>query len=298
MSSPTESDNFSTVPARQVDLKGSSGLRLVADFHGHDDAPPVLLLHGGGQTRHAWGGTASLLADAGFLAVTMDQRGHGDSEWCDEGNYRIEDFARDLGAVAASFKRPPALVGASLGGLASLLLEGELKPGTAAAIVLVDVTPQLERSGVEKILGFMAAHPDGFASLDEAADAVTRFLPHRPRPSDTSGLAKNLRRGADQRYRWHWDPGFLAPGQRMASHAANPNRMREAAAAIEVPALLVRGRMSEIVSEAGAKDFLELAPHAEFVDVENAAHMVAGDRNDVFTDAVIEFLGRRLKVAA
>ncbi|MFT5433177.1 MAG: pimeloyl-ACP methyl ester carboxylesterase [Myxococcota bacterium] len=294
---PNKSSSHSNDP-RTIEFAGHDGLRLVADARGAEDAPPVLLLHGGGQTRHAWGGTAALLAEAGFLALTMDQRGHGDSAWCEDGNYRVEDYALDVGAVSSALGRPPALVGASLGGLASLLIEGEISPGTGAAIVLVDVTPQLESNGIQKILGFMAAHPEGFESLEKAADSVAEFLPHRPRPSDTSGLAKNLRLGEDKRYRWHWDPRFLEPGQRLASSVKNPNRLREAAARLEIPALLVRGRMSEIVSEAGARDFLELAPHAEFVDVENAAHMVAGDRNDVFTGAVIEFLGRRLKAAA
>ena len=63
-----------------------------------------------------------------------------------------------------------------------------------------------------------------------------------------------------------------------------------AARNLRVPTLLVRGRMSELVSEASVREFLELAPHAQFVDVTGAGHMVAGDRNDVFSAAVIGFL--------
>ena len=58
-------------------FKGAAGNRLVADVYG-DAGQPVLLLHGGGQTRHAWRRTAEHLARAGATAYALDQRGHGD----------------------------------------------------------------------------------------------------------------------------------------------------------------------------------------------------------------------------
>ena len=144
-----------------------------------------------------------------------------------------------------------------------------------------------------RILEFMGAHPDGFASLEDAADHIASFLPGRRRPRNLSGLAKNLRQGADGRWRWHWDPRMMgdespdpvAVQQSVESHL----RM---AGALSVPTLLVRGRMSDVVSEDDARAFLAAVPHAEYVDVANAAHMVAGDENDVFVDAVLAFLDR------
>ena len=278
---------------RRLQFVGAGGLALVADAWGREGDPPVLLLHGGGQTRHAWRSTAVRLAAAGFHAVTLDLRGHGDSAWADDGDYDIVAFAGDIHAVAMALPQRPALVGASLGGLSSLVCQ-YLHP-VATAVVLVDITPRMEPEGVERIVGFMQAHPEGFASVDEAADAIARYLPHRPRPSDTSGLAKNLRRGEDGRWRWHWDPRFLddRPGRGNADE--RHGKLRDAARSLDVPTMLVRGRMSEIVSEEGVREFLEAVPHAEFVDVEDAAHMVAGDRNDAFCDAVIDFLGRTLR---
>jgi non-heme chloroperoxidase len=184
----------------------------------------------------------------------------------------------------------PALVGASLGGLTSLLLEGEVSPGSASALVLVDVVPRVERDGADRIHAFMTGNPDGFADLEEAAQAIAAYLPHRPQRGVPAGLEKNLRRGDDGRWRWHWDPAFL--GDDALAAVTDLERMRACAGRLRQPTLLVRGRMSDIVSEAGAREFLADCPHAKFVDVSEAGHMVAGDRNDAFTAAVLGFLGR------
>jgi non-heme chloroperoxidase len=276
-------------PVARRELIGRDGLALRADAWGDPSAPPVLLLHGGGQTRHAWGGTAAALAREGWYALALDLRGHGDSGWDARGDYSVDAFVADLRAVVAQLTAPPVLVGASLGGITALLAEAESERSISRALVLVDIAVRIEPEGAMRIISFMQARPEGFASLDEAADAVAAYLPHRERPSDLSGLAKNLRRGDDGRWRWHWDPLFLQPG-----HGPRPgqegDRMEAAARRLRVPTLLVRGRLSDLLSEQGARHFLELTPRARFVDVRGAGHMVAGDRNDRFTDAVLAFL--------
>ncbi len=272
------------------DLSGEGGLRIEADAYGDASARPVLLLHGGGQTRHSWGSTAATLAAAGWYAVAYDQRGHGASGRSPSGHYEPGRFAEDLVEIATTFEQPPVVVGASLGGLAALLAEGVLAPGLFAGIVLVDITPRQEREGVNRIVSFMLDRAvEGFGSLDEAADAVAAYQPHRNRPRDHSGLQKNLRLDADGRWRWHWDPELFNSDNGL--HAAQePGRFVAAAAQLTLPTLLVRGKLSDLVSEETAQEFLELVPHAQFVDVSGAGHMVAGDRNDRFCDAVVEFL--------
>jgi pimeloyl-ACP methyl ester carboxylesterase len=264
-------------------------LCLVGDAYGDPSAPPVLLLHGGGQTRHAWGGTAAALASHERQAISLDLRGHGDSGWDPEADYRVETFARDLCAVARQLPSRPAVVGASLGGLAALIAQGESDTPPASAVVLVDIAPRVDPVGVVRIVEFMTGYPDGFASLEEAADAVASYVPHRPRPRDLNGLRKNLRLGSDGRYRWHWDPRFMS-GERPPRASQDPERLEAAARALRVPTLLVRGRQSDVVNEDGARAFLALVPHARYVDVSGAGHMVAGDQNDPFTQAVVSFL--------
>ena len=255
----------------------------------------ALLLHGGGQTRHSWQGTAKALAVRDWRAVTIDQRGHGESDWSKTGDYSIDAYAGDLTAVLHHLKREldtaPVVIGASLGGLAGLLAAAA-DDRSMQALVLVDVTPHLKTDGVERILGFMAASAEcGFDSLQEAADTIAAYLPHRPRPSGLSGLAKNLRLDGDGRYRWHWDPRFLSSRGDAREYADVTRAMIvEAARQLRLPVLLIRGRESELVGEQEARQFVELVPHARVSDVSGARHMVAGDRNDVFTAAVLKFL--------
>ena len=267
------------------------GLNLVGDAHGDPTHPPVLLMHGGGQTRHAWAGTARALARHGWFAVCVDLRGHGDSGWSPDGDYSIDIFARDMVSIARAFDRPPVLVGASLSGLAALVAQGEAETTLLAALVLVDVTPRLDPQGTQHILDFMSARlVDGFATLEEAADTIAAYVPHRQRPKNLDGLAKNLRRHPDGRYRWHWDPQFMT-GKKSPDVHAQPDRLFAATRNLRIPTLLVRGRMSDLVTVEAAEEFLVLAPHAKFADVSGAGHMVAGDRNDAFTAAVVAFLG-------
>jgi pimeloyl-ACP methyl ester carboxylesterase len=270
-----------------------AGLTLAADAYGPDDGPPVVLLHGGGQTRHAWDGTARLLGAKGWRATTVDLRGHGDSDWSATGDYGLDDFAADVRAVAAAQARPPTLIGASLGGISSLVAIADAPDPDAVAsgLVLVDVAPRLETVGITRIADFMLGHLDGFASLDEVADAVAAYNPHRPRPTDLSGLRKNVRLRDDGRWYWHWDPQFLQGGRTDEPRSfTNEDRLEAAARALRLPTLLVRGRQSDVLSEEGARRLLTLTPHARYVDVGDAGHMVAGDRNDAFNDAVVAFL--------
>lgn len=281
--------------ARTIQYQVASNLKLTADTWGNSDDPPVLLLHGGGQTRFAWGGTARTLAEKGWYAVSLDLRGHGESDWAADKNYNIDAYVADLHQVLKHFDQKPVLIGASLGGMTSLLTEGESAQPVSAAVVLVDITPRVEQEGVDRIRAFMTGRPNGFADLDEAADYVAAYLPHRPRPKNLNGLAKNLRQGEDGRYRWHWDPEMLSP----ARLRRDPERMMAAARALTVPTLLVRGKVSDVVSEDTAEEFRTAVPHAEYADVSDAGHMVAGDQNDAFGLAVLGFLdGVKAKLAA
>ena len=277
------------VPVERRIFPASQGLELVGDAFGDAAHPPALLFHGGGQTRHSWSGTAERLAQSGWYAVSIDLRGHGESDWDPDGAYRSTGFRDDVVAIARSFDRP-VLVGASLGGISSLLAVHEAGNDVARALVLVDIATRMEQSGAERIMDFMKGGLDGFDTLEEVADAVAAYNPHRPRPKDISGLEKNLRRGDDGRWRWHWDPAFMTPSENGDEKLVSQEVLDAAAASLTLPTLLVRGKMSDLLSEEGARTFLAQVPHARFADVSGAGHMVAGDKNDAFSDAVLDFL--------
>jgi len=280
------------------ELSGADGVVLAADVGGPEDGPTIVLLHGGGQTRHSWAGTWRLLVEEGWRAWSVDLRGHGDSQWAPDGDYSLDAFADDVVAISQALPDPPILVGASLGGISSLVAvtDAPVQTDVARALVLVDVAHRIEVDGRERIGDFMRGNIDGFASLDEAADVFSAYNPHRPRPSDLSGLSKNLRQREDGRWHWHWDPAFVqgkfgSPDETRSS-VVDPDRLGQAVDSLTIPTLLVRGRSSDLLSEEGARDFLDRAPHAEFADVAGAGHMVAGDRNEIFNQAILGFLER------
>ncbi len=269
--------------------QGAGGVRIAGDSWGNPNGPLVLLQHGGGQTRHAWKGAGERLGAAGYHAVAFDARGHGDSDWAPDGVYGQDIMVEDLKCVVAALgDRRPVLVGASMGGGTSLVAVGE-DHVDATALVIVDIAPRVEPQGVDKIQAFMSRKPEGFSSLQEVADAIAGYQPHRTRPRTLDGLAKNVRLGADGKYRWHWDPRFRAGKRDLDKRRV---RLEACARSLTLPTLLVRGGLSDVLSEEGAQEFLKLCPRSEYVNVTGAAHMVAGDRNDIFGNAVIEFLSR------
>ncbi len=277
-----------------LSFSGAEGNRLAADLW-DGNGQPVRFFHGGGQTRRAWDNTARRVAMAGMRAITVDQRGHGESDWVKSGNYTFRDFGEDVAAVArkvaADYHAAPAVVGASMGGLASLYAQQNIGP-LFDSIILVDVTPRMEQSGIDRIQGFMRAHmKEGFATLEEAGDAIAQYLPNRKRPSSLDGLRKNLRRRENGRYYWHWDPKF-ATSERGINYQIEEftQSLVDGLPDMHLPVLLVRGMQSELVGEEHAREFVDAAPMADYVDVSGAGHMVAGDKNDIFCNAILDFL--------
>ncbi len=272
-----------------IEFSVDNGVTIRGDAWGNPSDPPVIFLHGGGQTRHAWGSTAKEVARKGWYAVAIDLRGHGDSDWDPKGDYSVDHFKQDLITISGTFSHQPAIVGASLGGMMGLVSQGETDEQFISLLILVDVTPRLEATGVERIVAFMLANPDGFNSIDEAADTISQYLPHRSRRADTTGLQKNLKKDPDGRYRWHWDPRFIKKITENQD-VTGGDRLANAAKNLTIPTLLIRGKISDIVSQECADEFRDLVPHADHVDVSGAGHMVAGDSNDIFTEAVANFL--------
>jgi pimeloyl-ACP methyl ester carboxylesterase len=283
----------SASPAR-VEFTMSDGVRLVGEAYGEPGRSTILFAHGGGQTRYAWTNVARNLGNSGWRAVAIDLRGHGDSDWAADGNYTHERYGQDLCEVAAILDPKPVLVGASLGGNSGMLAAGTFGRDDFRALVLVDVTPKLDREGVERILTFMDKHIDsGFGSFEEAAEAIDQYLPgRRGRKSNIATLQRYLRKRDDGRYRWHWDPRFVRGDRDTRLSPAHVEKIAAAVRRINVPILLLRGSNSELVNDAAVRDFLVLAPHAEFEDVAGAGHMIVGDRNDVFARTLSGFLSK------
>jgi non-heme chloroperoxidase len=268
---------------------GSGGLTLAADVWAGDRSPGVLLLPGGGQSRLSWRRTAASLAARGHGVVALDLRGHGDSDWARDGDYSIDAFVADVRSVVAALPAAPVVIGASIGGIAALIAVAESHPCKAQALVLVDVAPSMSEEGLDRIRNFMSEGARGFATVDQAAEAIARYLPPRQRRAPGAGLGNHLRLGTDGRYHWHWDPAFHSASSRRSAEGMLA-RMGRAAGSIRIPTLLITGARSEVVSRAAALDLAQLIPGAETIEVAGAGHMVAGDDNEVFDASLARFV--------
>ena len=271
-------------------FKGHGDIKIAADVWGSNNEELVILLHGGGQTRHAWGDTGKKLAEAGYHSVALDLRGHGDSEWHADGDYSIRAYKDDLVSIINEIGKPARLVGASLGGMASLVLAGdEINSDLCTALIMVDIGIYPDPVGSDRIVSFMLSGEKGFDSLENVAKSISDYLPHRKKPKDLEGLKKNLRLKGDGRYYWHWDPRFIRrrPGSRDRRYF---DLQLKAAEKVTIPTLLIRGALSDVVTMEDVDYFLSVISHAKFVEIENAAHMIAGDRNDIFAEEAIKFL--------
>ncbi|MFC4295873.1 alpha/beta fold hydrolase [Novosphingobium tardum] len=271
------------------------GVTLVADEAGPEGAPTVILLHGGGQTRHSWSGAMRALVGRGYRVINVDGRGHGDSDWSEAGRYSLDDRVDDLRVITAGITGPFALVGASLGGMTAIHAAASgLAP---SALVLVDIVPTPEPAGIDRIVTFMRGTSAGFDTIEDVVAAVTAYNPHRPRPRDSSGLRRNLREREDGRLYWHWDPRIVSTRPEDI-HAMVERSARMLGRRLEMGVLVVRGMSSDVVSDSSVAAFRKILPTLEVADVAGAGHMVSGDRNDAFNASVLEFLDRRMPVAA
>ncbi|SEL69513.1 Pimeloyl-ACP methyl ester carboxylesterase [Pseudoxanthomonas sp. GM95] len=286
-------DSSSSATAETVRLTGACGTGLQGSTflppppaaHG---LPTLLYTHGFGQTRGAWHKTGLGLAAQGYAGLAYDARGHGGSQRnAHDLPYDAEQFIDDLIIVAGEQPEPPVLIGASMGGLFGLIAESRW-PGLFSALVLVDITPHWEKAGLSRVLEFATAFPSGFESPAQAAELVANYLPNRPRRS-AEELIPLMHEGEDGRWRWHWDMRLI--DDLVRDSAQHQDDIAEAARSVRCPVLLVSGGRSEMVSEDNIRSFQALVPHAQHVQLPQAGHMLAGDDNDAFTGAVLDYLG-------
>jgi pimeloyl-ACP methyl ester carboxylesterase len=268
---------------------GSIDNRLVAEEFAGTHGVGLVFLHGGGQSRYSWRRAARALQTRGFSSLIFDMRGHGDSDWIDDGDYRIDSFARDLERVLAQWARPVILVGASLGGLTSIVVTGEGNPHIRAT-VLVDSVPQLNEGLVNDYLDWLSHASDaGFESPQEALAHLSRQFPDSV-PSLAS-IERSMRQTPEGRWRWHWDHRIVV-GATSSSALGHEDHLERCASRIRVPLLLVRAGASDFVTPAAIEHLRQCAPQLETAVLPGARHMIVGDDNLPFVELALPFLER------
>lgn len=260
-----------------------SGHQVVDGFRLHylDWGPgsrgPILFLHGGGLNAHTWDAVA-LMLHGRHRCVALDQRGHGDSEWSPGLDYSMAGHLRDIeGFVAQMGLRHPVLVGQSMGGINSINYAGR-HSADMAGLVVIDVGPEIIPAGGARIRDFIAA-----PQLDSPDDFLKRameFNPLRDPRILRRSLYYNLRQLANGKWTWKHDTRRVAdaPTEDMAAvQARRAEELWKAVPQIKCPTLVVRGVLSDVISDEQAEKFVSALPNGRLVRVEKAGHNVQGD---------------------
>ena len=262
------------------------GITLVGeDFGSHRD-PLILLLHGGGQSRASWRAAARRHGGRGYHAIALDMRGHGESDWAPDGDYAFTRYAADLASVIRELGKPAVLVGASHGGLSALVATAAY-PELIRALALADVTPWLDEEHADTLRASLRSAADGYENVDDAALMVDRFRGTSPRASN-DGLRAHMRKGADGRLYWRWDPRFIE--DRFVRHAGEGGMLVEAARRLRIPVLLMHAEFSSIVHSEHIDSFRAAVSSLRVIRVDGIGHMAAGDDNLAYLPALTSFL--------
>jgi flavin reductase (DIM6/NTAB) family NADH-FMN oxidoreductase RutF/pimeloyl-ACP methyl ester carboxylesterase len=239
-------------------FRGFGGVRLEAEIMGVVEDPAVLLIHGGGQTRAVWRPVAEALAAAGRYVINLDLRGHGNSEWPTHSAYAFDAFVEDLRAVLAQLATRPVIVAATLGGWIATAALRQDSALLATGLVLVD-------------------------------------LPTHVDPETSKAIAERLRASlAASSEPPPWDVRLFDD----FDTEDMPARLAEAAPAISIPVLYVRGGLSPLVTQESAAEFVGALPNAEAVEVEDADILIVENRTEAFNGLLLDFLERRHPRAA
>jgi len=253
---------------------------------GTPSAPPLVCLHGITQTAHSWDEVAAELARDHHV-VCIDQRGHGDSAWAPDGDYSRQTQAADLDALTDALGLAPCLLaGMSMGGINAITFTAR-HPDKVRALIVVDVSPQIEARGVENIRSFIQAS-DVLDSFEAFVERAHQFNPRRSLDNIRSRLAHNLKQLSDGKWTWKYDPALRSPQRSFQASALGT--LWDDVGALRCPTLIIRGGDSDVLSTEGAAKFQGAVPGSRLAVVPGAGHSVMGDNPTAFVTAVRDFL--------
>ena len=269
----------------------ANGLRFHYLDWGRPEKPPLVLLHGVGQTCHTWDLFAAAMADH-FHVMAFDQRGHGDTDWAADKDYSRASMVEDANAFTDALGLEHFfLTGMSMGGANSLAFTAKY-PAKVEALIVVDVGPRVEPKGVKHIRDFMKNYRE-FDSLDQAAEVIHRFNPRRPLEVIRKyTVVYNLKETVGGKWTWKYDT-YFSDSHRKVDVKQMQEELSAAVKKIQCPTLVVKGGESDVFSLDGARDLQELIPSSEFALVPKAGHSVMGDNPQGFESAVRGFYEKK-----
>jgi len=259
-----------------------NGLRLHGLEWGDPARPPLLFLHGGSAHCHWWDEVAPAFAGR-YHVVSLDQRGHGESQWSDPPAYRTQDFASDLAGLMERLGwERMTLVGHSMGGHNAMTFAA-WHPERLSAVVIVDSRPaipperleQMRRRGVRPL-----------RSYESAARAVEHFRLLPPETTAPSRLLRHLARagivGGQGKWVYRFDPSSDGSRAPVDAWPLLPK--------ITCPAFIVRGEFSTIMSRETVGAMLERIPRGQSAEIAGAHHHLMLDQPGAFVSVLEGFL--------
>jgi pimeloyl-ACP methyl ester carboxylesterase len=248
-------------------------------------APDLVLLHGFTGHARSWDAFAEAMRDH-YRVLALDQRGHGETGWAAADSYGNAEMVDDLAAfVEALGLKHFSLLGLSMGGMVAINYAGR-RPKELAALVIVDIGPQIETAGATRIQTGVRAN-DVFSSRDEAFAAARAGNSRPPEDHHRQRVDHNLMRTEDGRWTWRYDRALRSP---TTVRARDPKAAWKACADINVRTLIIRGALSDVLSPEVAARMVETIPDVRLVLVENSGHSVPLDAPDGFLAAARTFL--------
>jgi len=278
-----------TTPYTEGDVLGSQGLRLHYQDWGAHSLPDMLVLHGFGLSGHSFDEVAPEIS-ARFHMTCLDQRGHGDSDWSQDGDYTRDSFVAEIeSAVSNLGLKRPVLMGHSMGGLNSAFYTAK-NPDAVPALILVDVGPEGAREGVDNIIRFTQG-PDELDTFDQFVEMAHHFNPRRSIENIRSRMEHRLKQLPNGKWTWKFDKRFRQKesGLRVGTELRS-DELWGVFKSIRCPTLLVRGGQSDILLAEHAEKLAREMSDCRLAVVEGAGHSVMGDNPSGFLTAVLPFL--------
>ena len=254
---------------------------------GPADAPPVVLLHGITGHARVWDHLAARLVP-GRRVLALDQRGHGDSDPAPDDDYRVGAMADDVAAFVGSLRIDRfALLGHSMGGRIAIKYAAD-HAARLERLVIVDIGPDINLAGLQRVRDMMAKSPERIESEDWAVDYIRRANPLQDLDMLRERVRHGLKRLPDGELTWKYAKGLrdmMREGRRDAVDLWEPLPR------IPCPTLVVRGAESDILSAEVAKKMAERLPDGRVVEIAGAGHTVPADRPEEFVRQIRAFLG-------
>jgi esterase len=277
------------MPTAQDRYVKARGLNFHYTEWGTPAQPPMLCLHGATQTAHSWDEVAAELSGA-YRVLCLEQRGHGDSDWAPDGDYTRQTQAADVDAITDAIGLSRfILVGMSMGGMNSMTFTAR-HPDKVQALVIVDVSPEVQARGVEHIRSFVQAS-DELDSFEEFVERAHQFNPRRSLDNLRSRLSHNLKQLPNGKWTWKYDKALRSFE---SAFRGNPmSSLWDDVRTIRCPTLIIKGGESDILSSESAEKLQASISNSRLAVVPGAGHSVMGDNPAGFVAAVREFLGRQ-----